>query len=59
MKQGNKNTEICEFDKANQAYKEYESLLAKPRKTKKESKRMERIYEALRKEAPYFLFFGD
>lgn len=59
MKQDNKNTITYEYDKSYLAYKEYETLLANPGITEAESNKMEKIYEALRKEAPHFLFFGD
>ncbi len=59
MKQDYKNNITCEYDKAYLAYKEYETLLANPGRTEAETKKMEMIYEALRKEASHFLFFCD
>lgn len=55
MEKSEKNDEKTVFERAYLGYQEYEVLLTKLNKTKKEQKRMEFLYEALRKEAPYFL----
>jgi len=54
-----KNEEKTEFERAYLGYQEYEVLQTKPNKTTKEQKRMEFLYEALRKEAPYLLNLFD